>query len=75
MSILEKAVADLADALDALEDRISDRMDDQPAGAEAALGAARHARIAREKADAASRELSAVMRDLRDMIGPDKEAP
>lgn len=71
MSMLERAVADLADALDSLETKISAKLDD--AGDNETAAMRRHIRSARGRADAASKELGAIITEMKVMIG-DKDA-
>ncbi len=69
MSLLERAVADLADALDTLEAKIGDRFSSDQAGGDDADAASRHIRSARSRAERASSELADAIGDLKSMIG------
>lgn len=73
MSVLETAVADLADALDSLETKIGDRLSYADTGSESAVTTQRHVRSARKNTDAAASELSAIINELKSLIG-DKPA-
>lgn len=68
MAILERAVSDLADALDALEGKINDRLSGDETNAHSAVAVARHARTAREKTEEASDALSAAIGDLKSLL-------
>jgi hypothetical protein len=69
MSILERAVADLADALDTLEAKIGDRFNNEDAGGADAEATTRHIRSARGRAERASNELADAIADLQILIG------
>lgn len=70
MSVLERAVAELADALDTLETQISDKLD----GADGpdADAIRRHVSSARGRADAASEEVAAIITDIKNLLGEGK---
>ena len=64
MSLLERAVADLADALDTLEAKVGDRVNNHDSEA-----ASRQTRTARQSAQTASDELRSAIKDLRALLG------
>lgn len=66
MSLLERAVADLADALDTLEGKIGDRF--QSADGSENAAAMRQIKVARERADDASHELSDAITELKSIL-------
>ncbi len=68
MGILEKSVVDLADALDNLEAKLENNLDDHSASGERIDAAQRQARAAREHAAKASGVLSDAIDDLRNLI-------
>lgn len=69
MSILEKAVSELADALDALETRIGDRAAQDADGAGDMTAVRRHVRAARARTDDAASDLSDVINELHAISG------
>ncbi len=74
MSLLERAVVDLADALDTLESKITDKLASKTESAETGPAIARHLRTAGDRADFASGELTKAIDDLRSLIGDDDTA-
>lgn len=68
MSILEKSVADLANALDNLEAKLDGRLDDYSADGERIDAARRQARAARARAEEAARGLADVVADLKALL-------
>ncbi len=74
MSMLERAVVDLADALDMLETKITETLAGKADSAEIAPAVARHLRTAGDRADYASSELTKAIDDLKALIGDDAEA-
>jgi hypothetical protein len=68
MAHLDSAVKALKDALDALEERLGDRLHDLAQETDAADAARRHARAAREAANEASDLLAAAIDDLKDLV-------
>ena len=69
MSMLERAVVDLADALDTLESKITDKMAGKAETAEIGPGMARHLRTAGDRAEYASSELTKAIDELRSLVG------
>ena len=69
MSMLERAVADLADALNTLETRITHKLASQQESSEAAPAVARHLRTAGDRTEYASSELSKAIDDVKALIG------
>lgn len=74
MSMLERAVVDLADALDTLESKITDKIAGKADAAEIGPGMARHLRTAGERAEYASSELTKAIDELRVLVGDPKAA-
>jgi len=72
MTVLEKAVVDLANALDNLEARIEGKFDDQSASGDAIDAARRQARAAREHAENASKGVGAAISDLKMLLENNK---
>lgn len=68
MTVLEKAVIDLANALDNLETKIEGKFDDQSASGDAVDAARRQARAAREHAENASKGVGAAISDLKALL-------
>ena len=68
MTVLEKAVGELANALENLETKLEDRLDGQLADREAVEAARRHARAARTHAASAGAGLSAAISDLKTLL-------
>ncbi len=68
MTILEKAVLDLANALETLESKVEGRLDDQSARAELSEAAKRQARTAREHATEAGRDLAGAIDNLKSLL-------
>jgi len=73
MTILETAVADLANALENLESRLEGRFGDQSNNSEEWDAAQRQAQSARAHAGEASRDLSKIIIDLKTLL--DETAP
>lgn len=69
MSILERSVADLADALDSLESRINEKLSTAELTGDASTITSRHVRSARKNTDQAAAELSAIIGELKSLIG------
>ncbi len=69
MSMLERAVVDLADALDTLESKITETLAGKAESAEIGPAMARHLRTAGERAEFASSELTKAIDDLKLLIG------
>jgi len=68
MSILEKSVVDLANALDNLEAKLNGRLDDHTASDERILAARAQARAARQHAATAASGLAGAIDDLKALI-------
>lgn len=68
MTVLEKAVLDLANALETLETKLEGRLDDQSADGETIEAARGQARAARNHAATVSRELSGAIGDLKSLL-------
>lgn len=71
MSVVEKAVIDLANALDALETKLEGRFDDELAGTEEMDAARRQAKAAKARAEEASRDLGGAIADLKSLLAAD----
>ena len=71
MSMLERAVVDLADALDSLETRITETLAGKDETAALAPLAARHLRTAGDRTEFASGELAKAIDELKLLIGED----
>lgn len=69
MSMLERAVVDLADALDSLETKITETLAGKDESATLAPSTARHLRTAGDRADHASGELAKAIDELKLLIG------
>lgn len=74
MGVLEKSVIDLANALDALESELESALEDRAASGERIEAARRQARIARERAEAASRTVGEAIDDLKSMMADATDA-
>ncbi|WP_411816491.1 hypothetical protein [Hyphococcus sp. DH-69] len=72
MTVLEKAVRNLADALEALESKLDGRLDDLAANDETISAAKRQASAAREQTENASREIGAAISDLKAILEADE---
>lgn len=68
MADLGQAVAALKEALDALDERLCDRLSDLAHNADAVEAARRQARTARRHAADAANDLSAVIANLRALL-------
>ncbi|MHA7872052.1 MAG: hypothetical protein ACX939_06870 [Hyphococcus sp.] len=71
MTVLEKAVLDLAKALETLEQKVETRLDDTSADGEALASAKSRARAARNHATGASRTLAGAIDDLKALLQED----
>ncbi len=69
MSMLERAVADLADALETLETKITSKLANQQDSHDARPAIERHLRTAGDRTDYASNELSKAIDELKSLIG------
>jgi len=72
MTVLEKAVRNLADALESLESRLDARLDDASAGDEALTAARKQAAAARKQTDNAARGVAAAISDLKTILDSDE---
>ena len=70
MTVLENAVSDLANALEKLETKLEDRLDEQMADREAVAAARRCAQTARSHTASASDGLGAAISDLKTLLEP-----
>lgn len=75
MTILEKAVSDLADALDELETKVAACLDDQNQSEERAGEARRHAQSARTYAQEASSGVADAIAKIKNLLESDRKGP
>ncbi len=68
MTVLEKAVGELATALETLESKLENRLDDLSADGEAVAAARRQAHAARKHAAEAGSGLAAAISDLKALL-------
>ncbi|GJL92694.1 hypothetical protein [Hyphococcus sp.] len=73
MTVLEKAVRNLAEAIETLESRLDARLDDASASEEAVAAARRQAQAARKQTDNASRGVAAAISDLKAILADDDQ--
>lgn len=73
MTVLEKSVLNLANALEALESKLEARLDDLSASDETIAAAKRQALAARKQTDHASRGVAAAISDLKAILAEDDE--
>lgn len=73
MTLLEKSVRNLADALEALETKLDERLDDLAASSDAIVAAKRQASTARKATDHASRGVAAAISDLKAILADDED--
>lgn len=71
MTVLEKAVQSLAEAIEALESRLDVRLDEAGASEEAIAAARRQALAARKQTDNAARGVAAAISDLKAILAED----
>ncbi|MFC2950858.1 hypothetical protein ACFOOP_02905 [Marinicaulis aureus] len=71
MTVLEKAVQSLAEAIEALESRLDSRLDEAAANDEAVEAARRQAMAARKQTDSASKGVAAAITDLKLILAED----
>ena len=71
MSMLERAVADLADALDTLETKITSKLASHQESHDARPVIARHLQTASDRTEYASGELSKAIDEVKALIGED----
>ena len=74
MSMLERAVAELADALDTLETKITHKLASQQESSDAGPAMARHLRTAEDRAEYASSELSKAIDEVKALIGDNDQS-
>lgn len=72
MSVLEKAIVDLANALDALEGKVVDRLENETAHTEDIAAARRQARSARAQTELAAKGVGAAIADLKALLETEK---
>ncbi|NOX83736.1 MAG: hypothetical protein GXP06_12280 [Alphaproteobacteria bacterium] len=68
MSVIEKAVIDLANALDTLEAKIDGKFDDHAASSDAIVAARRQAQTARTHAETAAQGVGAAISDIKALL-------
>ncbi len=68
MSVIEKAVIDLANALDNLEAKIDGKFDDRTASGDEIVAARRQAQAARTHADRAAKGVGAAISDIKTLL-------
>ena len=73
MTLLEKSVRNLADALEALETKLDERLDDLAASGDAVAAAKRQATAARQATTHASRGVAAAISDLKAILAEDED--
>jgi len=73
MTLLEKSVRNLAEALETLESKLDDRLDDLSAGSDTIAAAKRQALAARKQTDNASRGIAAAISDLKSILSDDED--
>jgi len=73
MTVLEKAVRHLAEAIETLESRLDARLDDASAIEDAIASARRQALAARKQTENASRGVSAAISDLKAILADDDQ--
>ena len=71
MTVLEKAVRNLAQAIETLESRLDARLDDESATEETVAAARRQAQAASKQMDNASRGVAAAINDLKAILAED----
>ena len=74
MSMLERAVVDLADALDSLETKITEALAGRAESTSLAPSNARHLRTAGDRAEFASGELAKAIDELKLLVGDEDNA-
>ena len=73
MTVLEKAVRNLAEAIESLESRLEARLDEAAASEETVAAARRQAQAARKQTDSASRGIAAAITDLKAILADDDQ--
>ncbi|MBT8471747.1 MAG: hypothetical protein HKN14_01600 [Marinicaulis sp.] len=73
MSVLEKAILNLAEALDDLEGRIEGGADKSAAKTDQLMAAHKQARVAREHTEEAARDLSISIKELHRLLETDDD--
>lgn len=71
MTVLEKAVQSLAEAIEALESRLDARLEDDTANGEAMTAARRQVLAARKQTDNAAQGVAAAISDLKSILAED----
>lgn len=71
MTVLEKAVQSLAEAIEALESRLDSQLDEAAANDEAIEAARRQAVAARNQTESASKGVAAAIADLKLILAED----
>lgn len=71
MTVLEKAVQSLAEAIETLESRLDARLDDASANEETVTAARRQAAVARKQTDTASQGVAGAISDLKAILAED----
>jgi len=75
MTVLEKAVDNLAQALETLETRLEGLLDDQSARHDAAAAARAQAQAARKHTAEAGQGVTAAIADIKSLLDNDNAAP
>ncbi|WDI32406.1 hypothetical protein PUV54_04260 [Hyphococcus flavus] len=73
MTLLEKSVRNLAEALETLESKLDDKLEDLSASQDAIDAAKRQAVAARKQTDHASRGVAAAISDIKAMLADDED--
>ena len=68
MTILEKAVSDLAGALENLESKLDERIDGGDADRDTAIAASRQAKAAHAQTSQASEDIAAAIDDVKTLL-------
>ena len=71
MTVLEKAVQSLAEAIETLESRLDARLEDGAANGEAITAARRQAGAARKQTENAAKGVAAAISDLKTILAED----
>ncbi|WP_425410152.1 hypothetical protein [Hyphococcus sp.] len=74
MTLLEKSVRNLADALEALETKLDARLGDLDASSDSIASAKRQAQTARKATDHASQGVAAAITDIKSILAEDDGA-
>ncbi|PQA88616.1 hypothetical protein [Hyphococcus luteus] len=73
MTVLEKAVQNLAEAIEALESRLDVKLDEAALTEESMTAARRQALAARKQTDNAARGVAAAISDLKAILAEDEK--